>query len=97
MAGGPPHAVLSPAILEEYQRAGTALAARYPEIGAALEPVLTFLAQSATIVDASDLPNAISADPADDKFLACALATGARVIVRIVTRLIRIGVHRERQ
>lgn len=73
--------VLSPAILAEYHRAGAALAARYPGIDAALQPLLALVTQSAAMVDAPDLPDAVSAGPDDDKFLACALASRAPVIV----------------
>lgn len=73
--------VLSPAILAEYQRAGAALAARYPDVIAPLEPILTLLARSATIVDAPPLGQPIAPDPDDDKFLACALAAGVSIIV----------------
>lgn len=73
--------VLSPAILAEYHRAGAALAARYPGIDAALHPLLALVTQSATLVDAPDLPDAVSADPDDDKFLACAVASRTPVIV----------------
>lgn len=73
--------VLSPAILAEYQRAGAALAARYPGAAAPLEPILALLARSATIVDAPPLGVRIAPDPDDDKFLACALAAGVSIIV----------------
>lgn len=73
--------VLSPAILAEYQRAGAALAARHPNATAPLEPILVLLARSATIVDAPPLGEPIAPDPDDDKFLACALAAGAAIIV----------------
>lgn len=73
--------VLSPAILAEYHRAGTALAARYPEAGALLDGVLALLARSATIVDARPLDAPVAPDPDDDKFLACALAADVRTIV----------------
>ena len=73
--------VLSPAILTEYHRAGAELAARYPDTLTTLDPLLAVLAQAATSVNASQLPAAVSADPDDDKFLACALASRTPVIV----------------
>lgn len=73
--------VLSPAILAEYQRAGAALAARYSDATAPLEPILALLARSSTIVDAPSLEQRIAPGPDDDKFLACALAAGVSIIV----------------
>ncbi len=83
--------VLSPAILAEYHRAGAALAARYPSVEAALDPILALLAQAATIVNAPELPAAVSADPDDDKFLACALASRTPVIVSGDKHLLRVS------
>lgn len=73
--------VLSPAILAEYRRAGAALTARYPDASMPLEPILALLARSAKIVDAPPLGEPIAPDPDDDKFLACALAAEAPIIV----------------
>lgn len=73
--------VLSPAILDEYRRVGLELAGKYPERAVALAPVLTLIAMHATIVDAAPLPAPVSADPADDMFLAAALTGEARLIV----------------
>jgi len=71
--------VLSPQILDEYQRVGHALNSRYR--GADLEPFLALLAVHAEIVEAPELAEPASSDPDDDKFLACALAAGTAVIV----------------
>ena len=71
--------VLSVEILEEYQRVGQILGRRYP--GVDLEPFLALLAVHAEIVEAPALPQPVSADPDDDKFLACAVAAGVTVIV----------------
>jgi putative PIN family toxin of toxin-antitoxin system len=73
--------VLSPAILDEYRRVGRELVAKYPERAVALAPVLTLITMHATIVDATPLADPVSADPADDMFLAAALTSGARIIV----------------
>ncbi len=73
--------VLSPTILEEYRRVGADLASRHPERVAVLEPVLALLAMNAAIVDAPPLTERVSADPADDMFLAAALASRTRLIV----------------
>lgn len=46
-----------------------------------LEPILELIVARSRIYLAPRLPEAVCDDPADDKFLACALAGGARVIV----------------
>jgi len=71
--------VLSAEILEEYQRVGRLLAEDYP--GVDLEPFLALLTVEAEIVAAPPLPAPVSSDPDDDKFLACASAGRADVIV----------------
>ena len=71
--------VLSAEILEEYLRVGDRLSQEYP--GVDLGPFLALLTTHAEIVDAPALPEPVSADPDDDKFLACALIAGAAVIV----------------
>jgi putative PIN family toxin of toxin-antitoxin system len=71
--------VLSPEILDEYQRVGQVLAAQYD--GVDLDPFLGLLAVNAEMVDADALTEGVSRDPDDDKFLACAIASGAEVIV----------------
>ena len=71
--------VLSAGILDEYQRVGQALSAQYA--GVDLEPILALLAVEAEFLEAPALPAPVSADPDDDKFLACAAAAGVAVIV----------------
>ena len=83
--------VLSPAIMAEYHRAGAALAARYPSAKAPLDPILALLAQAAMIVNAPALAAAVSADPDDDKFLACALASRTPVVVSGDKHLLQVS------
>lgn len=83
--------MLSPAILAEYHEAGAELAARHPALAAPLDSILTLLAQTATIVDASALAERVSADPDDDKFLACALAARTPLIVSGDKHLLRVS------
>jgi len=71
--------VLSAEILDEYQRVGRLLAESYS--GVDLEPFLALLAVEAEIVEAPTLSASVSSDPDDDKFLACADASGVGVIV----------------
>ena len=83
--------ILSPAILAEYHRAGAELAIRYPQAAVLLDPLLALVAQSATVVNAPELPEPVSADADDDKFLACAVASRTRVIVSGDKHLLRIS------
>lgn len=71
--------VLSPSILEEYDRVGAVLAAQYP--GVDLKPVLGLLAVHGDVVHPAALREQVCSDPDDDKFLACALAGRADVVV----------------
>ena len=71
--------VVSAEILEEYQRVGETLGDQYA--GVDLEPFLTLLAIHAELVQAPALSEPVTADPDDDKFLACAVAAGVAIIV----------------
>ena len=71
--------VVSPAILEEYERVGAVLATQYE--GAELEPFLALVAVHADVVQAAPLAEGLCADPDDDMFMACALAGAATVVV----------------
>ena len=71
--------VVSPAILAEYYRVGRLLSSRYE--GVNLDPFLALLAVHADIVDAPKLSEEVCRDPDDDKFLACAVAGGASVVL----------------
>lgn len=73
--------VLSPDILDEYRRVGSDLAGRYPERAEALSPVLALIAMHATMVLAKALPAQVSADAADDMFLAAAVTADVAIVV----------------
>ena len=73
--------VLTPDILDEYRRVVLELSNKHPDLKSAAESVLTLLAMNATIVDAPALDAAVSDDPDDDKFLACAVASRTRIII----------------
>jgi putative PIN family toxin of toxin-antitoxin system len=82
--------VLSPAILDEYRRVGHELGVQYPDLGATFEPILTLIAMNAVIVDAPPLTVPVCDDPADDIFLAAALASQTSVIVSGDKDLLRV-------
>jgi putative PIN family toxin of toxin-antitoxin system len=71
--------VLSPEILVEYRRVGEEFSRRRsnPEF----EKLLRLLVAQALIVEPIDLDQSVCRDPDDDKFIACALAVSADVIV----------------
>lgn len=71
--------VVSPEILDEYEATGQRLAADFP--GVDLDPLIALVAKEGTVVQARPLPEAICDDPDDDMFLACAIASGAEIIV----------------
>jgi putative PIN family toxin of toxin-antitoxin system len=71
--------VVSPTVLDEYQRVGSVLRTRYH--GADLEPVLALVAVHAEVVEPPTLSTRLCDDPDDDKFMACALAGRASIVV----------------
>ncbi len=70
--------ILSPEILDEYRRVGEHLATQFPAVE--LEAFLELVTLRARIVDASPLKEKVCSDPDDDKFLACAIASGTKTI-----------------
>jgi len=85
--------VASPDILDEYQRVGKILAEEFPGIN--LDPVLDFVIQQADIYAAIVLPEAVSADPDDDKFIACALASGSTIIISGDKHLLNVSGYQQ--
>lgn len=71
--------VLSPEILLEYRRVGESFSPEHPNPD--FNRMLSLLVNQALIVDAPELEKPLCRDPHDDKFIACALAVGAEVIV----------------
>jgi len=84
--------VISQEILEEYQRVGKTLARQFPGID--VGPILELLTIKAELVAAPGLPEPVCDDPDDDKFLACALASKARLIVSGDKQLLRVSGYR---
>jgi putative PIN family toxin of toxin-antitoxin system len=84
---------VSPEILEEYRRVGQVLGTQHPQVD--LEPVLDFLIQRSIIFAAPALAEPVCDDPDDDKFIACALASGSRVIVSGDKHLLRVSGYQE--
>lgn len=61
------------------QRVAEALSKKYPPVD--LTEFLELIVVVADMIQPAPLKEAISADPDDDKFIACALASGSRLIV----------------
>lgn len=73
------HIVLSTEIVEEYIEVLQRLGKRHPPIET--DVVIELLLAGAEVIAVSSLDKPASADPDDDKFIACALASKAKVII----------------
>ena len=80
---------ISQEILKEYWRVGEVIAEQYPSID--LKPILDMITIEAELYQTQDLPKAVCIDPDDDKFLACAIASGSRVIVSGDKHLLKVS------
>jgi len=77
--GGELKLVVSPEILEEYFEVCARISVRYPDIDIA--PILVLIALNSQVVESPTLAERISRDEDDDKFIACAIASGTRTII----------------
>lgn len=80
--------VISVEILDEYRRVAAELAQEFS--GVDVSRILDLLTVGAEIVDAPPLPQPVCSDPADDKFLACAVAGSAKYIVTGDKQLLKV-------
>ena len=84
--------VISLEIMSEYRRVGEIFAQEHPGID--LSKILDYVFQNAVIYEAPLLPKPVCADPDDDKFIACALASGSQLIVSGDKHLLQVsGYH----
>ncbi len=81
--------LVSTEILQEYLNVVERLADQCA--GVEYESVLGLIIQNAELVQPSDLPESVSTDPDDDKFLACALAGDATTIVSGDSDLLKVS------
>ena len=59
-----------------------------------MQPILDLVTIEAEIHEAEDLSERICSDPDDDKFLACMMASGNKIIVRGAKPLVKVsGFH----
>jgi putative PIN family toxin of toxin-antitoxin system len=71
--------VISADILAEYDRIAELAVARSADLD--IQEILDRLVTGALAITAAPLPEPVCSDPDDDKFLACAIAAGAPVVV----------------
>ncbi len=81
--------VASQEILDEYRRVGKVLAEEHPAID--LKLILNFVLEHATIYKPLPLKEPACEDPDDDKFLACALASGSKIIISGDKHLLKVS------
>jgi putative PIN family toxin of toxin-antitoxin system len=101
---GPPHRilqswrdgriqlVLTPEIFEEYRRVAEVLHEQFPAVD--LTRLLELLVVEAEMCQAAPLLEAVSTDPDDDKFIACALSSGSKLIVSGDKHLLDVNGYR---
>jgi putative PIN family toxin of toxin-antitoxin system len=85
--------VISLEIMAEYRRVGEIFAQERPGID--LSKILDYVFQNADFFEAPSLPESVCADPDDDKFLACALASGIKLIVSGDKHLLNVSGYKE--
>jgi len=81
--------VISEEIFEEYRRVGKLLGEQFPMVD--LQPILDLVRASAQIFSVKCLPESVTDDPDDDKFLACALACKSKMIVSGDKHLLKVN------
>ena len=82
---------VSPEILDEYARVGSAFSEQRPNTD--LEHFLALILSASLLVEAPPAASQICADPDDDKFFHCALAAGATHIVSGDRHLLDVSGH----
>ena len=83
--------VVSPDILEEYRRVGEHLETQFTDV--TLAPFLALLVMNAEIIEPPDLPEQVSRDSDDDKFIACALTAGVKYLISGDRHLLDLEEH----
>jgi predicted nucleic acid-binding protein len=80
--------LISQDILSEYRRVGEAFSDEFPSID--LRPILDLVTIEAELCVAEDLPEPLCSDPDDDKFVACAIASGSMIIIVVLNIYIKV-------
>jgi putative PIN family toxin of toxin-antitoxin system len=102
--GGPPYQILdawrnseieivvSEEIFDEYQRVAKELSRQFKKVD--ISSFLDLITVNAIWVQSPKLPFNVSADPDDDKFLSCALASKTKIIVSGDKHLLSVSGYR---
>ena len=85
--------VLTEQILEEYQRVGEELSAKYPSIN--IEPIIELFTIFGEFVETKGITETICEDPDDNKFIECAIASKSKLIVSGDKHLLKISGYKE--
>ncbi len=84
--------ILSEEIFAEYQRVANELSRQFKEVD--ISTFLDLITVNAIWVEAPKLPFNVAADPDDDKFLSCALASKTKIIVSGDKHLLAVSGYR---
>lgn len=60
-----------------------------------MNPMLTFILEHAKVYKSAKLKEPVCEDPDDDKFFACALASGSRIIISGDKHLLKVSGYQE--
>ena len=85
--------VLTEQILEEYQRVGEELSAKYPSIN--IEPIIELFTIFGEFVETKGITETICEDLDDNKFIECAIASKSKLIVSGDKHLLKISGYKE--
>lgn len=85
--------ILTEQILEEYQRVGEELSAKYPSIN--IEPIIELFTIFGEFVETKGINETICEDPDDNKFIECAIASQSKLIVSGDKHLLKISGYKE--
>lgn len=84
--------VISPAIVDEYQRVGQELGKHFPQID--IDPIIELLMIEGHLIDAPFLLNSVCEDPDDEKFIACAITSQTKIITSGDKHLLKLSGHK---
>jgi uncharacterized protein len=85
--------VLTEQILQEYQRVGEELSARYPSIN--ISPIIELFTIFGEFVETEGVSESICEDPDDNKFIECAIASQSKFIISGDKHLLKISGYKD--
>ena len=85
--------VLTEEILEEYQRVGEELSAKFPTVN--IEPIIELFTIFGEFVETKGISETICEDPDDNKFIECAVASQSKLIVSGDKHLLKISGYKD--